>query len=178
MWTARKAIDCKTLQSQKSRLRKTEDFIKDMQAKNQMVNHLLGVVKHLQEHLSTNHTGFCQKGTNCEHCPRVGLKKDLIQNELALLQHELQKMIAGNRRISVSGIPTDRIYNIAERTYTICEEHKALHEQAKFKKCAATDSSSWEEDEDDMRIEKSLKVLHEFAVITYYQYVTMPCTNL
>ena len=159
MWTARKVIDSKALQCQKLALRKTKDFIKDLQAKERMVKYLLGVVEHLQNHLSTHHSGFCQKGTKCQHCPRVGLKKDLIQNELALLHHELQRVItAGNRRISVYGIPTDRIYSIAERTYTVCEEHKELHQQVRSRKCSDTTNGSWDEDEDDERIEKSLKV--------------------
>ena len=40
-------------------------------------------------------------------------------------------MIESKRRISISGIPSDRIHNLATRTYSVCKEHREMHMQSR-----------------------------------------------
>ena len=126
-------IDTKTLQQKKRHLRKTEEFVRDLVEKQKMVNHLLGVVEQLQAHMK-NHWNFCQQELNCLKCEKPQIQQDLIQKELELLHYELKRMIQSNRRISFSGIPTERIYNLAGRAYTVCEDHVKMHQEAKRRK--------------------------------------------
>lgn len=92
-----------------------------------MVQDLLDVIKQLQNHLHTQHQAISEQQFSCHNCGQYTIKQYLVEKELMLLHHELQRMIASKRRISVSGIPAERIYNLATRTYSVCEEHREMH---------------------------------------------------
>ena len=61
-------------------------------------------------------------------------------------------MIQSNRRISVSGIPSERIYNLATRTYTVCEEHLKMHMQSRNRRsvCQHPDDNTDSSDDDEI----------------------------
>lgn len=147
----RKCIDCKALRQQSHRLRKTEEFLKELEMKQKMVQDLLGVTQQLQNHLHTQHQAISQAQFSCRNCEQYTIKKDLVQKELTLLHYELQRMIQSNRRISVSGIPSERIFNLATRTYTVCEEHREMHLQSRRRRsvCHHPEDTMDSEDNDD-----------------------------
>ena len=95
--------------------------------KQKMVQDLLNLIEQLQNHLLTQQEAITQEQVSSHNCGQYNIKQDLMLKELTLLHHELERMIKSNRRISFSGIPTERIYNVATRTYTVCEEHKEMH---------------------------------------------------
>ena len=100
--------------------------------KHKMVTDLIGVIQQLQDHLSTQHQAISEQQFSCScNCEQYTMKQDLVQKELTLLHHELKRMIESKRRISVSGIPSERIYNLANRTYSVCEEHREMHTQSR-----------------------------------------------
>ena len=119
--------------------------------KQKLVQDLLNVIQHLQNHLHTQHQAICQEQFSCHNCGQYRIKQDLVEKELTLLHHELQRMIQGNRRISISGIPIERIYNLAARTYTVCEEHREIHAHSKNRRsmCQHPEDSADAEDNDD-----------------------------
>ena len=125
-------IDPKALQQRRKNLQKTSD-IKESE---KVVNHLLGVVDKLQTHIS-DHWNFCQQGQNCGDCDKSKLQQDLIMGELALLHYQLGQMTSGRRRMSLSGVSHERIYRLAERTFSVCEEHRKMHQMVRRKSCAS-----------------------------------------
>ncbi|KAL9974454.1 hypothetical protein ACROYT_G011486 [Oculina patagonica] len=127
-FAVRKCIDCKALRQKKQRLRKTEEFLKDLEMKQKMIQNLLDVIKQLQNHLLKQHQDISQQLFSCQNCDQYTIKQDLVQRELTLLHHELERMSQNrSRRISISGIPSERIYNLATRTYDVCAEHREMH---------------------------------------------------
>lgn len=156
-FAVRKCIDCKALRQQHKRLRKTEEFLKDLQMKQKMIQDLLNVIKELQNHLHTQHQAISQEQVSCHNCGQYMIKQDLVLKELTLLHHELERMIQSKRRISISGIPSERIYNLATRTYTVCEEHKEMHARSRNRRssCQHPEDQA-ESDENDDHIEGPL----------------------
>lgn len=75
------------------------------------------------------HMTFCEERLGCLNCEKTALMRELLEKDLSLLHHELLNMIRGSRRLSISGIPHDRIYDLAERAYSVCEEHKKFHDK-------------------------------------------------
>lgn len=143
-----------------NQLRKTEEFLKELEMKQKMVQDLLNVIEQLQNHLHTQHQAITQEQVSCHNCEQYNMKRDLLFKELTLLHHELVRMIKSNRRISFSGIPTERIYNVATRTYTVCEEHKEMHSEHNKRRqsfCQHPDNFT-ESDEGDDYIEGPLMV--------------------
>ena len=140
------------LRQQHQRLRKTEEFLKELEMKQKMIQDLLGVIQQLQSHLHTQHQAISQQQFSCRNCAQYKVKQDLVQKELTLLHYELQRMIQSNRRISVSGIPSERIYNLATRTYTVCEEHREMHKQTRNRRsvCQHPDDSTDSSDDDEI----------------------------
>ena len=141
-------------------MRKTEEFLKELEMKQKMVQDLLNVIEQLQNHLVTQHEAITQEQVSCGNCGQYNIKQDLVLKELTLLHHELKRMIKSNRRISFSGIPTERIYNVATRTYTVCEEHKEMHSEHNKRRqsfCQHPDNMT-ESDEGDDYIEGPLMV--------------------
>lgn len=130
-FAVRKCLDCKALRQQHKQLRKTEEFLKELEMKQKMVQDLLNVIDQLQNHLLTQHQAITQEQVSCHNCGQYNIKRDLLFKELTLLHHELERMIKSNRRISISGIPTERIYNLATRICFACEEHKEMHKHNK-----------------------------------------------
>jgi len=119
--------------------------------KQNMVQELLDVIQHLQNHLHTQHQAISQQQFSCQNCGQYRIKQDLVEKELTLLHHELQRMIQGNRRISISGIPAERIYNLATRTYTVCEEHREMHARSRNRRsmCQHPEDPADSDDSDD-----------------------------
>ena len=142
-------INSKALRQQKRRLRKTEDFIRDLKVKQKMIQDLLGIIEHLQEHLHSQHQAICQRKHTCNNCDQYRTHKDIIQNDLTLLHYELEKMVWGNRRISFSGIPSDRIYHLARRTYAVYERHKRMHKRRRTSRRQDCSSSSGDDSDSD-----------------------------
>lgn len=121
-------MDCKALRQKKQQLRKTEEFLKDLEMKQKMIKDLLDVIKELQNHLLKQHQDISEQQFTCQNCGQYKIKQDLVKKELTLLHHELERMSQNrSKRISISGIPSERIYNLATRTYSVCEEHKEMH---------------------------------------------------
>lgn len=155
-FAVRKCLDCNALRQQHKRLRKTEEFLKDLEMKRNMVKDLLGVIKQLQDHLCTQHQVISEQKFSCHNCGQYTIKQDLVQKELTLLHHELQRMIQSNRRISVSGIPADRIYNLATRTYSVCEEHAEMHMQSRNRRSSCQHSEDSADSDDNEIMEGPL----------------------
>lgn len=127
-FAVRKCIDCKTLRQKRQQLRKTAEFLKDLEMKQKMIRDLLDVIEELQNHLHKQHQDITEQLFSCQNCGQYKIKQDLVNKELTLLHHELARMSQNrNRRISISGIPAERIYNLATRTYSVCEEHREMH---------------------------------------------------
>ncbi|XP_015769700.1 PREDICTED: uncharacterized protein LOC107348191 isoform X1 [Acropora digitifera] len=173
-FNVRKCIDCNALKQQSKRLRKTDEFMKDLQMKHKMVTDLIGVIQQLQDHLSTQHQAISEQQFSCScNCEQYTMKQDLVQKELTLLHHELKRMIGSNRRISISGIPAERIFNLATRTYSVCEEHREMHTQSRNRHsfCQHPEDSS---DTDDSEIIQGslLCVLNVIIVIGRRRKVT------
>lgn len=96
--------------------------------KQKMIRDLLDVIEELQNHLHKQHQDITEQLFSCQNCGQYKIKQDLVNKELTLLHHELARMSQNrNRRISISGIPAERIYNLATRTYSVCEEHREMH---------------------------------------------------
>ncbi|KAK3738879.1 hypothetical protein QZH41_014658, partial [Actinostola sp. cb2023] len=127
-WAARMVIPEKQLTSKKKTLRKTNEFLKDLELKEDTVKRLKSIIEKLQDKLHIKHMNFCQEHLKCTNCEKTALMRELLEKDLSLLHHELVNMIRGSRRLSVSGIPTERMYDLAERAYSICEEHKRFHD--------------------------------------------------
>ena len=127
--------------------------------KQKMIQDLLNVIKELQNHLHTQHQAISQEQVSCHNCGQYMIKQDLVLKELTLLHHELERMIQSKRRISISGIPSERIYNLATRTYTVCEEHKEMHARSRNRRssCQHPEDQA-ESDENDDHIEGPLMV--------------------
>lgn len=127
--------------------------------KQKMVQDLLNVIDQLQNHLLTQHQAITQEQVSCHNCGQYNIKRDLLFKELTLLHHELERMIKSNRRISISGIPTERIYNLATRICFACEEHKEMHKHNKRRQsfCQHPENLT-ESDEGDDYIEGPLMV--------------------
>ena len=152
------------MRQQHKRLRKTEEFLKDLEMKRNMVKDLLGVIKQLQDHLCTQHQVISEQKFSCHNCGQYTIKQDLVQKELTLLHHELQRMIQSNRRISVSGIPADRIYNLATRTYSVCEEHAEMHMQSRNRRSSCQHSEDSADSDDNEIMEGPLMVSNALTV--------------
>lgn len=77
-------------------------------------------------------------------------------------------MLKDDRKLSVIGIPTDKIYNLAERTYGICEDHNKMHSEIKNikRRCSQEildveqklEQEKCEEEEDEPEIDDTLEV--------------------
>ena len=127
--------------------------------KQKMVQDLLNVIDQLQNHLLTQHQAITQEQVSCHNCGQYNIKRDLLFKELTLLHHELERMIKSNRRISISGIPTERIYNLATRICFACEEHKEMHKHNKRRQSFCQHPENLKEsDEGDDYIEGPLMV--------------------
>lgn len=156
-------IDGNALRQQSKCLRKTDEFMKDLQMKHKMVTDLIGVIRQLQDHLSTQHQAISEQQFSCScNCEQYTMKQDLVQKELTLLHHELKRMTESNRRISISGIPAERIYNLATRTYSVCEEHREMHTQSRNRHsfCQHPEDSS---DADDAEIIQGSLLVNTFG---------------
>ena len=140
------------LRQQHQRLRKTEEFLKELEMKQKMIQDLLGVIQQLQSHLQSQHQAISQQQFSCRNCVQYKVKQDLVQKELTLLHYELQRMIQSNRRISVSGIPSERIFNLATRTYDVCEEHKEMHMQSRNRRSVCQHPDDYTDSSDDDEI--------------------------
>ena len=102
--------------------------------KQTMIRALLGVIKELQDHLLKQHQDISEQLFSCQNCGQYKIKQDLVEKELTLLHHELARMSQNrSKRISISGIPSERIYNLATRTYSVCEEHREMHLRSRKK---------------------------------------------
>ena len=159
----RQCIDCNALKQQSKHLRKTDEFMKDLQMKHKMVTDLIGVIQQLQDHLSTQHQAISEQQFSCScNCEQYTMKQDLVQKELTLLHHELKRMIGSNRRISISGIPAERIFNLATRTYSVCEEHREMHMQSRNRRslCQHPEDSS---DTDESEIIQGSLLVNKFG---------------
>ena len=152
---------------QNKRLRKTDEFLEDLQMKHRMVNDLIGVIQQLQDHLSTQHQAISDQKFSCSNCEQYTMKQDLVQKELTLLHHELKRMIQSKQRISISGIPAERIYNLATRTYSVCEEHREMHMQSRNRHsfCQHPEDSS---DTDDSEIIQGSLLVNKFGEDHYF----------
>jgi len=96
--------------------------------KQKMIKDLLDVIRELQNHLLKQHQDISEQLFTCQNCGQYKIKQDLVKKELTLLHHELERMSQNrSKRISMSGIPSERIYNLATRTYSVCEEHREMH---------------------------------------------------
>ena len=127
-------IDCKALRQKGQQLRKTGEFLKDLEMKQKMIKDLLDVIKELQNHLVKQHQDISEQSFTCQNCGQYKIKQDLVKKELTLLHHELERMSQNrSKRISISGIPSERIYNLASRTYSVCEEHRDMHLRSRKK---------------------------------------------
>lgn len=156
-YAVRKCIDCQALSRQSQRLRKTEEFLKDLQMKQKMIQDLLGVIKQLQNHLLNQHQYISGQNFSCQNCGQYTMKQDLVQKELTLLHHELERMSQNrSRRISFSGIPSERIYNLATRTYTVCEEHREMHLRSKRRQSMCQHSEETMDSDENDHIEGPL----------------------
>ena len=145
----------------KQKLRKTHEFLKDLEMKQKMIQDLLDVIKQLQDHLLKQHQDITQQLFSCRNCEQYKLKQDLLQKELTLLHHELERMSQNrNRRISISGIPSERIYNLATRTYEVCEEHRKMHLRSRNRRsvCQHPEEAGVDSDESEDHIEGPLMV--------------------
>lgn len=152
---------------QKQRLRKTEEFLKELQMKQKMIQDLLDVIKQLENHLLKQHQDISRQHFSCQNCGQYTIKRDLVQKELTLLHHELERMIQNrNKRISISGIPSERIYNLATRTYSVCEEHREMHLRSRNRRsvCQHPEETVDSDDSDD-HIEGPLMVTAFFAIV-------------
>ena len=71
-------------------------------------------------------------------------------------------MIGSNRRISISGIPAERIFNLATRTYSVCEEHREMHMQSRNRRslCQHPEDSS---DTDESEIIQGSLLVNKFG---------------
>ncbi|CAH3041134.1 unnamed protein product, partial [Pocillopora meandrina] len=156
-YAVRKCIDCQVLRKQSQRLRKTEEFLKDLEMKQKMIQNLLAVIKQLQNHLLNQHQYISGQKFSCQNCELYTLKQDLVQKELTLLHYELERMSqTRNRRISISGIPSERIFNLATRTYSVCEEHQEMHLDSKRRQSMCQHSEETMDSDDNDHIEGPL----------------------
>ena len=96
--------------------------------KQKMIKDLVDVIEELQNHLLKQHQDISVQPFACQNCGQYKIKQDLVKKELTLLHHELERMSHNrSKRISISGIPSERIFNLATRTYSVCEEHREMH---------------------------------------------------
>lgn len=124
-----------------------------------MIQNLLAVIKQLQNHLLNQHQYISGQKFSCQNCGLYTLKQDLVQKELTLLHYELERMSqTRNRRISISGIPSERIYNLATRTYSVCEEHREMHLDSKRRQSMCQHSEETMDSDDNDHIEGPLMV--------------------
>ena len=129
--------------------------------KQKMIQDLLDVIKQLQNHLLKQHQYISRQQFSCQNCGQYTMKQDLVQKELTLLHHELERMSQfRNRRISISGIPSERIYNLATRTYSVCEEHREMHLRSRRRRsvCQQHQDETMDSDDSDDHIEGPLMV--------------------
>lgn len=127
--------------------------------KQKMIQNLLAVIKQLQNHLLNQHQYISGQKFSCQNCELYTLKQDLVQKELTLLHYELERMSqTRNRRISISGIPSERIFNLATRTYSVCEEHREMHLDSKRRQSMCQHSEETMDSDDNDHIEGPLMV--------------------
>ena len=127
--------------------------------KQKMIQNLLAVIKQLQNHLLNQHQYISGQKFSCQNCELYTLKQDLVQKELTLLHYELERMSqTRNRRISISGIPSERIFNLATRTYSVCEEHREMHLHSKRRQSMCQHSEETMDSDDNDHIEGPLMV--------------------
>ncbi|XP_048576513.1 uncharacterized protein LOC116602146 [Nematostella vectensis] len=130
-WAARESISITELYRSKKNLRKLDVLLKDLKLMQETIATLIDVIGTLRGHLKNRDISFCPDTFNCSECEKTQIKQDLILKELELLNYELVKMQGAEQKVPISGIPTERIYNLAERAYNVCEEHKKMHEKRK-----------------------------------------------
>ena len=146
--------------------------------KQEMIQKLLDVIKQLQNHLLKQHQDISQQQFSCQNCGQYKVKQDLVQRELTLLHHELERMSQNRgRRISISGIPSERIFNLATRTYDVCAEHREMHLRSRSRRivCQHPDEAVDSDDRDD-HIEGPLMVTAVlfFSHVIYYVIIMYP----
>ena len=90
-----------------------------------MIEELLDFMNKLQDYLHKQHQAISRHlpYQNCQPCT---MKGDLVQKEFNPLRLKLQWM-KQSRRISYSTIPSEETRNLADRIYSLCEEHRELH---------------------------------------------------
>ena len=136
--------------------------------KQKMIQDLLGVIKQLQNHLLNQHQYISGQNFSCQNCGQYTMKQDLVQKELTLLHHELERMSQNrSRRISFSGIPSERIYNLATRTYTVCEEHREMHLRSKRRQSMCQHSEETMDSDENDHIEGPLLVRSLFFIVLH-----------
>lgn len=141
--------------------------------KQKMIQNLLGVIKQLQNHLLKQHQDISQQLFSCQNCDQYKIKQDLVQKELTLLHHELERMSQNrSRRISISGIPSERIYNLATRTYDVCAEHREMHLRSRNRRSVCQHpEETVDSDDSDENIEGPLMVtaVLQFSYLICYK---------
>jgi hypothetical protein len=157
--------------------------VKDIQFKEDTVKRLKEIVEKLQTKLQADYFNFCKEDLDCSNCEKTKTKQELLEKDLSLLHYALDKMLHGNRRLSVSGIPTERIYELADRAYGICEDHKKMHSEiTKMKRRCSQEFLDVEvkqpvkDDKEDTDIDDSLKVtrylLYVFVLESHSSVIT------
>lgn len=93
--------------------------------KQKMIEELLDFLNKLQDYLHQQHQTI-SRHLSCQNCQPCSMKGDLVQKEFNPLLLKLQWM-KESRRISYSEIPSEKVRNLADRIYSLCEEHRELH---------------------------------------------------
>lgn len=123
-----------------------------------MIKDLVDVIEELQNHLLKQHQDISVQPFTCRNCGQYKIKQDLVKKELTLLHHELERMSQNRSKgISISGIPSERIFNLATRTYSVCEEHREMHLHSRNRQSVCQHPEE-NVDSDDSHIEGPLMV--------------------